>query len=331
METEKELEKIAFELSEKGEFVKASELFEELGHNNHGYYSFAAYNAGRAGDIERAINLYEKKGSELDIECAVSLALRAGMVERALRSGEKRVLSQDLIDDKIKEVWRRNGVTVDFDATDYVVRVAQNHELYGLAIEVAEKYGKPETVSRTYLMAAGKARDRGDFEKAAELAEKAGDFRFAALNAKSAGLIDRAIGLLERSGEFYDAARMALDIRRGFPDIVSQVYRHTLSVPRGTLELKVEKRDPQQTVDGIMIDRARQLYEKAIAQSKELLSQINDDNYTKNGQGNYTGLLRAAEDAMSVGLDDVAQQMIDITEQIHQAYIQNNWTWIFFP
>ncbi len=169
------------------------------------------------------------------------------------------------------------------------------------------------------------------YDQASEFYEKAGDIWGAAHNAKKTGSMDRAIELLERSGKFYDAARMALDIRRGFPAIITQVYCHTLSVQRGTVELQVEDNEPQRAVNRRIISRARQSYEKAIAQSKELLSQINDDNYHKNGQGNYTNLLIGAEDAMSVGLEDVARQMVDITEQIHHAYVKNNWTWILFP
>jgi|SRR3989344_1077196 len=285
-----ENEKTAFELSEKGEFAKASELWEELGQKNPSYYYRAADNAERAGDIERAINLYERIGSSLDIEHAVSLALRAGMVERAVKSGEKRVLLENSICGAIRKGW-----TADFDAIDYIIGVARTHEMYDSAIDVAKKYGKPETIPITYLRAAAKARDRKEFEKAAELAEKAGNFRFAALNAKDAGLADRAIGLLERSGEFYKAAEIAFDAG--------------------------------------MIDRAKQLYERGFAQDREEISQVLTLVRNEDKSGHFSGDLSleplvcklglAERVPKEAGMTEIVQQMESIQEDayaIHRKY-----------
>ncbi len=136
----------------------------------------------------------------------------------------------------------------------------------------------------------------------------------------------------ERPGEFYDAARTVLGIERGFWDRANQIYLHTLNGRADRVML--EKRNLQQTVNEEIIARARQLYEKGIAKSKDLLNQINDDNYSENGQKNHNDLLCAAEDAMSAGLDEIAQQMTDIAKQIIRTYKDNGyrgWTWITFP
>ena len=246
------------------------------------------------------------------------VAKRDGLTERAHMLFS---LILDNEEENILNISKALSKHCDIKPCDVGAVYFRANVIYGL-FPKDDRLVHEDGVQKAYFQLAKIANEAEMYDRASEFYEKAGNFRSAALNAESAGLTDRAINLFERSGRFYDAARVALGIRMSFPEWATRFYHHTLGYSH-TL--------PQRTVDKRMVSRAKQLYEKAIAQSRELLGQINDDNYSENGQKNCNDLLMAAEDARSVGLNGVAQQMLYITGKIHQAYVKNNWTWIVGP